>query len=153
MTGGGKRVRGRRRRTRAAVLLEFVFTLPLSLAMCMFIVDAGRVFIATGAMNDAAWQVARQAAVHGSYSQTTAEDTFYGALQAPAGVKLEKGTAAVVAVQGTCDNSKPETRTIRVTATAAVPSLTPGATLLLGGGTMSGWKIAVSAVARCETYP
>lgn len=143
----------RKHRSRGAVLLEFVFTLPLTLAMSMFIVDAGRVFIATGAMNDAAWQTARRAAVAGGYSQADAEDTFYSGLQNPAGVKLERGTASIEAVQGTCDSTNPATRYIRVRGTATVPSLTPGATLLLGSGSLSGWKISVSAVARCERFP
>jgi Flp pilus assembly protein TadG len=145
-----------RGRFRAAILLEFIFTLPLTFAMCMFIVDAGRVYIADGALNDAAWRTARTAAVAGSYDQTTAEDVFFRSLaEAPAGVSLQKASSgapgAAVAVSsgaGVCDATN---KVIRVQASASVPTITPGLSYLLGaGGGWNGWSLQVVAVARCE---
>lgn len=143
------------RKRRAAVLLEFVFTLPLTLAMTMFIVDAGRVFIATGSVNDAAWRAARTAAVKGTYDQASVEATFYDSLSSkPAGVVLDSTTAKIEAVQGTCSSTDPTKRVVRVKATAQVPTLTPGLNLLLGSSEQfGGWSIAVVGVARCEMYP
>jgi len=146
----------RRRRLRAAVLLEFIFTLPLTFAMCMFIVDAGRVYIAVGALNDAAWRTARAAAVAGGYEQTTAEGVFFRSLaEAPAGVSLQKAvggnpgaTVAVSSGAGVCDATN---NVIRVRANASVPTITPGLSYLLdASGGWGGWNLQVAAVARCE---
>ena len=154
----GLRTCARRRRTnrrRAAVLLEFVFTLPLTLAMTMFIVDAGRVFIATGSVNDAAWRAARSAAVQGRYDQASVEAAFYDSLSSrPAGVLLDQTTTEIEVLQGACSSTDPTKRVIRVRATAQVPTLTPGMTLLLGSSeNFGGWSIAVVGVARCEVFP
>ena len=50
---------------RAAILLEFVLTLPFTLIFLMFVVDMGRMYLAAGAVHDAAWRAARAAAVAG----------------------------------------------------------------------------------------
>ena len=145
-----------RRGLRCAILLEFIFTLPLAFAMCMFIVDAGRVFIADGALNDAAWRTARASAVAGVYDQTAAEGVFFRSLaEAPAGVSLQKSVSGAPGASvnvspgaGVCDATN---KVIRVQASASVPTITPGLNYLLGAsGAWGGWTLKVVAVARCE---
>lgn len=161
------------RRRRAATLLEFVFTLPLSLGFCMFIIDAGRVYIAASAVQDAAWRSARAAAVAGGADtladggqlrndqvMTVTEDAFYQALaENQSGDTISQ--AEINVVQGSCSSgavggsgSGISADVIQIKATANVPTITPGLNLLLGGSDATGdWSISAVAVARCETAP
>lgn len=156
------------RRRRAATLLEFVLTLPLSLGFCMFIIDAGRVYIAASAVQDAAWRSARAAAVAGDANaravggqllngqvMTVAEDAFYQALaENQAGDAISH--AKITVTQGSCSSGRVSgsgisTDVIEVKGTAGVATITPGLNLLLGGNEATGdWSISAVGVARCE---
>jgi Flp pilus assembly protein TadG len=138
------------------VLLEFVLTLPLTLVMTMFIIDAGRVFVVAGAANDAAWRAAKTASVRGSYDQAAIERSFYSDLaSAPAGVQvtsenttIEDVTAKTTGVRTSCTASN---RTIKVRATIKVGTLTPGLLTLLGStSSWDGWTVSVLGVGACE---
>ena len=151
-----QRLKRRRGGSRAAVLLEFVLTLPLTLVMTMFIIDAGRVFVVAGAANDAAWRAAKTASARGSYDQTAIENAFYSDMSSsPAGVrvsgdntKIEDVTAKTTGVPTACTATN---RTIKVRATIEVGTLTPGLLTLLGStSSWDGWTVTVLGVGACE---
>jgi Flp pilus assembly protein TadG len=151
-----QRLKRRRRGARGAVLLEFVLTLPLTLVMTMFIIDAGRVFVVAGAANDAAWRAAKTASVRGTYDQTAVENAFFSNMSsAPAGVRvtsdnttLEDVTAKTTGVPTACTAAN---RTIKVRATIKVGTLTPGLLTLLGStSSWDGWTVSVLGVGACE---
>lgn len=144
---------------RAAILLEFVLTLPFTLIFLMFVVDMGRMYLAAGAVHDAAWRAARAAAVAGGASinatgvtpvngitPTVIEDSFYRSLR-------ENQSGATISLS-TITSSQPLCTTtsdiIHVTAKARIPTLTPGLNVLLGAGTAQNWNVSVAAVARCQ---
>jgi Flp pilus assembly protein TadG len=138
------------------VLLEFVLTLPLTLVMTMFIIDAGRVFVVAGAANDAAWRAAKTASASGTYDQAKVEASFYSDMSsAPAGVrvsgantKIEDVTAKTTGVPTACTTTN---QTIKVRATIKVGTLTPGLLTLLGStSSWDGWTVSVLGVGACE---
>ena len=150
------------RRRRAAVLLEFVFTLPFTLIFLMMIIDIGRMYLAAGALNESTWRAARAAAVAGGAdiaasgaSQSTPggtvptvlDDAFHRSLaENQAGENIDAAT--IVALQPSCSSASD---IIRVTAKASIPTLTPGLGVLLGVGENGDWGVSVAAVAQCET--
>lgn len=150
MTAAGRR---RVRTRRSAVLLEFVFTLPLSLIFMMLIVDAGRMYSASGELHEATWRAAAVAGAVGGADVTrngevAAEVAFRQALAGnQAGDNLVDAELHVVA--GTCPNTD---AIIEVVGRASIDSITPGLALLLDGAGGS-WEVSTFAVARCEVAP
>jgi Flp pilus assembly protein TadG len=151
-----QRVKRRRCGTRAAVLLEFVLTLPLTLVMTMFIIDAGRVFVVAGAANDAAWRAAKTASVKGVYDQAAVEAAFYSNMSsAPAGVRvtsanttIEDVTAKTTGAPTACTSTN---SVIKVGVTIKIPTLTPGLLTLLGStSSWDGWTVSVLGVGACK---
>ena len=82
----------RRKKTRAAVLLEFAITLPFTLAISMFIMDAGRAYLAAGSLNDATWRAARVAAAVGGTDVLNTEGESYAQAAFKEVIKNAPGT-------------------------------------------------------------
>lgn len=149
-----------KRKSRAGVLLEFVMTLPFTLALSMFIMDAGRAYLAAGSLNDATWRAARVAAAVGgadvkspsgvSYSELTFRDVIANApgtieSKSPPKLQVLEGSSCVVYRTDTEGDLY-----IKVTGEATVPSFTNSILKGLGLGAFDSWTIKSAAVAVCE---
>jgi Flp pilus assembly protein TadG len=150
----------RRRKTRAAVLLEFVMTLPFTLALSMFIMDAGRAYLAAGSLNDATWRAARVAAAVGgadvlntdgeSYAQAAFKEVIKNA---PGTIESKTAPKLIVLEGGSCvvyKTDTPGSYYVKVTGYATIPSYTNSILKGLGFGTVDSWVIRSAAVAVCE---
>jgi Flp pilus assembly protein TadG len=150
----------RRRKTRAAVLLEFVMTIPFTLALSMFIMDAGRAYLAAGSLNDATWRAARVAAAVGgtdvlntdgqSYAQAAFKEVIKNA---PGTIESSTPPELIVLEGGSCvvyKTDAPGSYYVKVTGSATVPSFTNSILKGLGFGALDTWVIRSAAVAVCE---
>lgn len=168
----------RRRRSRAATMMEFVLILPLMLFVVLFTVDMGNVILVNGAMQDAAYSAARAGAQVGGGSLTP--DGRYPCGQGASGTSCTQGASyeafrssvanvpgytskqlsAVsmqIATGGRCAANATAARsdnhvTIRVAYNQKL--LTPGLSVLMdwSGSDMEdgAWKMAAVASSRCE---
>lgn len=150
----------RLKKRRAAVLLEFVMTLPFTLVLSMFVMDAGRAYLAAGSLNDATWRAARVAAAVGgtdvknpdgeSYAQAAFKEIIKNApgtieSSTPPELKVIEGQVCVVYREDMTGSSY-----VSVTGQAEVPSFTNSIIKGLGFSSIESWTIRSAAVAVCE---
>ena len=150
------RIRSRKRAPRATALLEFVITLPFMLALLMFVMDAGRVFLAVGALSDATWRSAHVAGVVGGAdvqngANTFALETFNQALTEVPGGNTLKAATIVIKSGGTCKLDGTGDPDVRLVGQGYVDSIVSSSLVGLGFSFPSKWNLKIVAVAACET--
>lgn len=151
------RIKSRKRAPRATALLEFVITLPFMLALLMFVMDAGRVFLAVGALSDATWRSAHVAGVVGGADMPLnnpnkfALETFNQALTEVPGGDTLKAATIVVKSGGVCKLDGTGDPDVRLVGQGYVDSIVSSSLVGLGFSFPSKWNLKIVAVAACET--
>jgi hypothetical protein len=155
------RIKSRKRAPRATALLEFVITLPFMLALLMFVMDAGRVFLAVGALSDATWRSAHVAGVIGGADSPSGgidaavTETFNRALtEVPGGDTLKGPTINVVdglPRPSVCKLDGTVNSDVRLIGSGYVDSIVSSSLVGLGFSFPSKWNLKIVAVAACET--
>jgi hypothetical protein len=152
------RIKSRTRAPRANALLEFVITLPFMLALLMFVMDAGRVFLAVGALSDATWRSAHVAGVVGGAdvkplngTDTFALETFNQALTEVPGGNTLKAATIVVKSGGVCKLDGTGDPDVRIVGQGYVDSIVSSSLVGLGFSFPNKWNLKIVAVAACET--
>ena len=152
------RIKSRKRAPRATALLEFVITLPFMLALLMFVMDAGRVFLAVGALSDATWRSAHVAGIIGgadlpSGGSAAVTETFNRALtEVPGGDTLKDAKIVVPAgLPGVCKLDGTVNSDVRLIGSGYVDSIVSSSLVGLGFSFPSKWNLKIVAVAACET--
>ena len=150
------RIKSHKRAPRATALLEFVITLPFMLALLMFVMDAGRVFLAVGALSDATWRSAHVAGVIGgadlpSGGSATVIETFNRALTEVPGGDTLKSTEIIVKSGGVCKLDGTGDSEVRLVGQGYVDSIVSSSLVGLGFSFPSKWNLKIVAVAACET--
>jgi Flp pilus assembly protein TadG len=145
-------------------MLEFAIVLPLMMFLLTLMVDVGRLFMVSYAMQDATYRSARASAVAGGAAARTPtggevyRDAFYQALDEIPGSDQVEGTPNPVVVTGQfCSTLAPNDQFVTVSSTYDVRLITPGlGTLLnLAGGNTSAFlsstvSLTSASLSRCE---
>ena len=170
-----KRSAQRRKRSRAAVMLEFVMVFPMALVVVMFAFDVAKVYMAMNATQYAASTSVHKAASWGAAGVDGATcddavspvrgdakvlDTFCEKLLSlPGGGMVNDGITSIdvtpssydstTNVHGGCSDTS---QTVRINVKVSIASIIPGLGTLLGTATGGDgkWHIEITEEARCE---
>ena len=126
------------------------------LALLMFVMDAGRVFLAVGALSDATWRSAHVAGVVGGAgvqngATTFALETFNQALTEVPGGDTLKAATIVVKSGSVCKLDGSGDPDVRLVGQGYVDSIVSSSLVSLGFPFPSKWNLKIVAVAACET--
>lgn len=164
----------RRKKRRAAAMIEFVIVFPIAMAFLMLSFDIGRVYMTANSLQLATSRAARAGAVYGAAGREPSNqsrpcvshngairddyvvlDTFCSTLYGlPGGVSIVNGTTKLRISGGVGDSQvcSKNSNIIKVEATVSVVSMVPGANELLPGGRAlpGSWPVSLQSAATCE---
>lgn len=167
----------KKRRRRAATMLEFVFVFPILMVITTLTLDVGRLYMAVNSVQYATSYAVRQGAVYGQAGRNVnsmtglcsgitsgstinneyrVRDAFCIKLaDLPGGAVVLPYVSKFTIVGGDgngtqqCSKANPY---VKLQIKTRVPSIAPGIDALLGseGSITGGWPVSMTAVAKCE---